>query len=200
MTSELIALLDGREIGTVHYKNSRLSFVYRESWRDDPDDYPLSLSMPLGSAEHSHARIEPFLWGLLPDNDRVLENWGRRFQVSPKSVFRLIAHVGEDCAGAIQFVSPERLETIQKEPTSKEVEWLTEEDVAERLRALRADHSQWRIAQDTGQFSLAGAQPKTALLFERQRWGIPSGRIPTLLVSIPRANTKMRAGRMRPEL
>jgi hypothetical protein len=99
-----------------------------------------------------------------------------------------------------QFVSPERLETIQKERTSKEVEWLTEEDVAERLRALRADHSQWRIAQDTGQFSLAGAQPKTALLFEWQRWGIPSGRIPTLLVSIPRANTKMRAGRMRPEL
>jgi serine/threonine-protein kinase HipA len=185
MTNELIALLDGREIGIVHYKNSRLSFVYRESWRDDPDAYPLSLSMPLGSAEHSHARIEAFLWGLLPDNDRVLENWGRRFQVSPKNVFRLIAHVGEDCAGAVQFVSPERLETMQKEPTSKEVEWLTEEDVAERLRALRADHSQWRIAQDTGQFSLAGAQPKTALLFERQRWGIPSGRIPTTHILKP---------------
>ncbi|MGC1299366.1 MAG: type II toxin-antitoxin system HipA family toxin [Alloacidobacterium sp.] len=185
MTSELTALLDGREIGTVQYKNSRLSFVYRESWRDDPDAYPLSLSMPLGSAEHSHARIEAFLWGLLPDNDRVLENWGRRFQVSPKNVFRLIAHVGEDCAGAVQFVSPERLETMQKEPTSKEVEWLTEEDVAERLRALRADHSQWRIAQDTGQFSLAGAQPKTALLFELQRWGVPSGRIPTTHILKP---------------
>src|ERR1035437_3199062 len=54
--------------------------------------------MPLASAEHGHARIEAFLWGLLPDNDRVLENWGRRFQVSPRNVFRLIAHVGEDCA------------------------------------------------------------------------------------------------------
>src|SRR5881394_153200 len=31
------------------------------------------------------------------------------------------------------------------------------------------------IARDTGQFSLAGAQPKTALLFDNKRWGVPSG-------------------------
>jgi len=90
MTNQLIALFDGREVGTVHYKNARLSFLYSDTWRADPNAYPLSLSMPLASAEHGHARIEAFLWGLLPDNDRVLENWGRRFQVSPRNVFRLI--------------------------------------------------------------------------------------------------------------
>ncbi len=185
MTNELLALLDGKEIGSVHFKNARLSFVYRESWRTDPDACPLSLSMPLGSAEHGHARIEAFLWGLLPDNDGVLENWGRRFQVSPKNVFRLLTHVGEDCAGAVQFVSPERLEVLLKEPSSREVKWLSEEEVAERLRTLRADHSQWRTAQDTGQFSLAGTQPKTALLFDRKRWGVPSGRVPTTHILKP---------------
>ena len=141
--------------------------------------------MPLGSATHGHARIEAFLWGLLPDNDRVLQNWGKRFQVSPKNVFRLITHVGEDCAGAVQFVTSERLETLIAEPTAREIQWLTEEDVAERLRTLRADHSAWRTASDTGQFSLAGAQPKTALLFERRRWGVPSGRIPTTHILKP---------------
>jgi serine/threonine-protein kinase HipA len=141
--------------------------------------------MPLASAEHGHTRIESFLWGLVPDNDRVLQNWGRRFQVSPKNVFRLISHVGEDCAGAVQFVSPERLERLREEPASREVQWLTEDNVADRLRALRADHSAWRTAQDTGQFSLAGAQPKTALLFERKRWGIPSGRVPTTHILKP---------------
>jgi serine/threonine-protein kinase HipA len=141
--------------------------------------------MPLGSATHGHARIEAFLWGLLPDNDRVLQNWGKRFQVSPKSVFRLISHVGEDCAGAVQFVSPERQETLIAEPAAREIQWLTEDDVAERLRTLRADHSAWRAASDTGQFSLAGAQPKTALLFERKRWGVPSGRIPTTHILKP---------------
>jgi serine/threonine-protein kinase HipA len=185
MTNQLIALLDGREVGTVHYKDSRLSFTYSDAWRSDPNAYPLSLSMPLGSASHGHARIEAFLWGLLPDNDRVLQNWGKRFQVSPKNVFRLISHVGEDCAGAVQFVSPERLETLIAEPAAREVQWLTEEDVAERLRTLRADHSAWRVASDTGQFSLAGAQPKTALLVERKRWGVPSGRIPTTHILKP---------------
>src|SRR5580658_1423257 len=185
MTNQLIALLDGREVGTVHYKDSRLSFAYSETWRGDPNAYPLSLSMPLGSAAHGHSRIEAFLWGLLPDNDRVLQNWGKRFQVSPKNVFRLISHVGEDCAGAVQFVSPERLETLIAEPVAREIQWLTEEDVADRLRTLRADHSAWRVASDTGQFSLAGAQPKTALLFERRRWGVPSGRIPTTHILKP---------------
>lgn len=185
MTNQLIALLDGREVGTVDYKNSRLSFTYNDTWRNDSNAYPLSLSMPLGSATHGHARIEAFLWGLLPDNDRVLENWSRRFQVSPKNVFRLITHVGEDCAGAVQFVSPERFETLIAEPAAREIAWLTEEDVAERLRTLRADHSAWRAVSDTGQFSLAGAQPKTALLFERKRWGVPSGRIPTTHILKP---------------
>ena len=185
MTNELIALLDGREVGNVSYKNARLSFTYNDTWSSDPNAYPLSLSMPLGSATHGHARIEAFLWGLLPDNDRVLQSWGRQFHVSPRNVFRLIANVGEDCAGAVQFVSPERLETLREEPTAKEVAWLTEDDVAERLSALRADHSAWRTERDTGRFSLAGAQPKTALLFERKRWGVPSGRTPTTHILKP---------------
>jgi serine/threonine-protein kinase HipA len=185
MTNQLTVLLDGREVRTVHYKDSRLSFTYSDTWRNDSNAYPLSLSMPLGSTTHGHARIEAFLWGLLPDNDRVLQNWGKRFQVSPKNVFRLITHVGEDCAGAVQFVTPERLETLIAEPTAREIQWLTEEDVAERLRTLRADHSAWRTASDIGQFSLAGAQPKTALLFERRRWGVPSGRIPTTHILKP---------------
>src|SRR5208282_4285018 len=63
--------------------------------------------------------------------------------------------------------------------------WLSEDEIAERLRALRADHSAWRAATDTGQFSLAGAQPKTALLFERGRWGVPSGRTPTTHILKP---------------
>jgi len=185
MTDQLVLLADGSEMGLLTYRNGRLSFVYKESWRQDQNAYPLSLSMPLASAEHAHSKIEAFLWGLLPDNDRVLENWGKRFQVSPNNAFRLIANVGEDCAGAVQFVRPDRLEQLRSEPAAREIAWLTEDDIAERLRVLRADHSAWRIAADTGQFSLAGAQPKTALLFQDGRWGVPSGRTPTTHILKP---------------
>lgn len=185
MIAELIALLNGREVGRVRRdRRGRLSFTYDEGWRNARGAYPLSMSMPIAAAEHGHAVIDAFLWGLLPDNEAILDRWARRFHVSARNAFALIAEVGEDCAGAVQFVRPERLEACLG-AEGEMVEWLDEHEVAERLRLLRADNSAWRAPRDTGQFSLAGAQPKTALLFEDGKWGVPSGRTPTTHILKP---------------
>jgi serine/threonine-protein kinase HipA len=140
--------------------------------------------MPLGAEEHGPAVVQAFLWGLLPDNERVLDRWAKKFQVSARNVFALISHVGEDCAGAVQFVTPDRQEALKSGQGDK-VEWLDEAAVAKRLQALREDHAAWRLPRDTGQFSLAGAQPKTALLLQKGRWGVPAGRIPTTHILKP---------------
>lgn len=182
--NELVVLLDGRDVGLIRQKNGRLTVTYADTWRNAPGAYPLSLSMPLAAAEHPHAAIDPFLWGLLPDNELVLSRWAKKFQVSPRNAFALIGHVGEDCAGAVQFVSRERRDELAS-IAPVETEWLTEADVASRLRALQTDASAGRSPRDTGQFSLAGAQPKTALLFDGQRWGVPSGRTPTTHILKP---------------
>ena len=185
MSAELIALLNGQEVGRVARDGrGRLSFAYLESWRQAQGAYPLSLSMPLAAAKHGHKPMEAFLWGLLPDNAAILDRWARRFQVSARNPFALMSHVGEDCAGAVQFVCPERLDDVVGQGPS-EIDWLDEAGVAERLRALHADYAAWRIPRDTGQFSLAGAQPKTALLYENGRWGVPSGRTPTTHILKP---------------
>ena len=92
MNGELIAILDGRETGRVARDGrGRLSFTYNEAWRNAADAYPLSISMPLALAEHGNAKIDPFLWGLLPDNEMVLDHWARRFHVSARNAFGLIA-------------------------------------------------------------------------------------------------------------
>lgn len=185
MTKELIALLDGRETGRVVRDNrGKLTFTYNEQWRNAADAYPLSLSMPITLAEHPNTKIDPFLWGLLPDNEIILGNWARKFHVPARNAFSLIAYVGEDCAGAVQFVQPARLNAILG-AAAPPIEWLDEKEIAKRLRALREDQSAWRAPGDTGQFSLAGAQPKTALLFENKKWGVPSGRIPTTHILKP---------------
>lgn len=185
MTDVLVALADGRVMGEIRRSRAgRLTFVYDESWRSRSGAYPLSLSMPLVVAEHGHARIEPWLWGLLPDNEMILNRWGQRFQVSPRNVFALLGAVGEDCAGAIQLAAPDRVPALL-ETDQGAIEWLSTSDIAERLALLRKDQSAWRTAGDTGQFSLAGAQPKTALLFDGARWGVPSGRWPTTHILKP---------------
>ncbi|MGD0955950.1 MAG: type II toxin-antitoxin system HipA family toxin [Candidatus Acidiferrales bacterium] len=185
MTTHLIAFAEGMVMGTVtQAKGGRLTFLYSDDWLASRSAYPLSVSIPLSPSEHGHRKIEPFLWGLLPDNEIVLGQWARKFHVSPRNVFGLIANVGEDCAGAVQFVRPERLDAVRSGAPS-EVQWLDEAGVADRLRALRQDQSAWRIARDTGQFSLAGAQPKTALLLQNGRWGVPSGRVPTTHILKP---------------
>lgn len=184
MTDRLVAIVDGRIAGHVtRSRNGRLGLSYADEWQADPDAFPLSLSMPLAARDHAHAWIEPWLWGLLPDNDVILGRWGARFHVSPRNAFDLLAHVGEDCPGALQLVPPEKVDTLLLRPGR--VEWLTEKAIAERLRLLRRDPSAWRMAGDTGQFSLAGAQPKTALIHRNGRWGVPSGRLPTTHILKP---------------
>jgi serine/threonine-protein kinase HipA len=181
----LVVLLSGRPVGRVEQgHDGRLTFTYDDDWLGVESAIPLSLSMPLTSRVHEHERIEAFLWGLLPDNDVILERWGKRFHVSPRNPFALIAEVGEDCAGAVQFVLPQRLAHLdpQRPP---EVDWIDEAGVEQRLESLLRDPSASRMGSDAGQFSLAGAQAKTALLFESGRWGVPSGRTPTTHILKP---------------
>ena len=185
MTGILVVIADRRTMGEIRRdRRGRLTFVYDDRWRSMDAAYPLSLSMPLVVAQHEHVRIEPWLWGLLPDNEAILARWGQRFHVSPRNAFALLSAVGEDCAGAIQLVRPGRVADVLQDD-NQQIEWLTESEIAERLRVLRQDQAAWRMARDAGQFSLAGAQPKTALLFDGQRWGLPSGPTPTTHILKP---------------
>jgi serine/threonine-protein kinase HipA len=143
--------------------------------------------MPLMAVEHSHQSIDAFLRGLLPDSDLVLEQWAKRFQVSARNPLKLLEHVGEDCAGAIQFVSAEREGALLGSASEPRVTWLNEEDLAARISLLIEHHGSARISADTGQFSLAGAQPKTALFRDPEsgRWGVPEGATPTTHILKP---------------
>lgn len=183
MADRLIAVAEGLILGEIKTARGRLSLVYADEWQKDPNAYPLSLSMPLTAKEYSHSQIEPWLWGLLPDNEIILSRWGSRFHVSPRNPFALLSHVGEECPGAVQFALPEKVDSILKR--RGQIQWLTDAEIAERLKTLKQDPSAWRSARDTGQFSLAGAQPKTAFIYRDGRWGIPSGRIPTTHIFKP---------------
>ncbi|MDP1892179.1 MAG: type II toxin-antitoxin system HipA family toxin [Gemmatimonadaceae bacterium] len=179
MDDTLTVLMGTAVAGTLSRPaESRLRFEYDDGYRAQSGATPLSLSMPLAIKVHadtaSRQPVTNFLWGLLPDNEAVLERWARHYQVRLSSpIFLLGTPIGEDCAGAVSFCRPGDLDRMVS-PTGN-VTWLTGAEVAERIRDLGRDRTAWLGRDFTGQFSLAGAQAKTALLFEGGRWGLPSG-------------------------
>jgi serine/threonine-protein kinase HipA len=181
----LVILMAGQQVGVVvQGRDGRFSMDHDHQWRSATNATPLSLSMPLGCRSHGDPVVRPFLWGLLPDNDRVLDRWARTYGASAGNPFALLRHVGEDCAGAAQLVTPERVEASLNGDGG--ITWLDEKDLAERLRTLRADPASWHV-HNSGQFSLAGAQAKTALYLDsdRRRWGEPWGTTPTTHILKP---------------
>jgi serine/threonine-protein kinase HipA len=175
MTDSLVVVLDDTIAGTLtRLPNGRLRFDYDDAYRDTRTATPLSVSMPTAVRSHPDGQISPWLWGLLPDNQAVLERWARDFHASASSPFSLLSTpIGHDCAGAVRFAVPEAADEIVEKPGT--VTWLTDGEVAQRLRELREDTTAWLGREFTGQFSLAGAQAKTALLHEDGSWGVPSG-------------------------
>ncbi|MDD9370810.1 MAG: type II toxin-antitoxin system HipA family toxin [Acidimicrobiales bacterium] len=181
----LVVLLDGSPIGRVERGSGGLRLLYDDGYVDDPSATPLSVAMAPPVRAHTDRVVAPWLWGLLPDNADVLDRWGREFGVSVASPFPLLStQVGHDCAGAVQFCAPDALDALIGRPG--EVEPLTEGQVASRLRQLRSDTTTWLGPGFTGQFSLAGAQAKTALTFDEVGgWGQPHGSAATTHILKP---------------
>ena len=132
---ELAVVLHGALTGHVHQSaNRKLVFRYDDAWRTSASAFPLSHSMPLDKAEHGHRATSAFLWGLLPDDPKVVEYWARLHGVSRSNVVKLLAHVGEDCAGAVQLAPPDLVDRLlgmsTASDTTRLVEWLSTDDVA----------------------------------------------------------------------
>lgn len=185
MTDLLNIICDSDQVGRLEYDRKRdsISLFYEEGWRFGSGGFPVSVSLPFETRSHAEDKVRAFLQGLLPDNDAVLNSWGKRFQVSPRNAFDLIKHVGEDCAGGLQFVRPERLESILSGRFDSMLE-LTDSDLEARLEGLKAQTRAIPVQID-GRFSLAGAQAKDALLRKDGKWYVPSGRIPTTHILKP---------------
>jgi serine/threonine-protein kinase HipA len=183
-TQTLTVLMNGRRIGVLVSKAQRhVELRYDEDAADDPAAVPLSVSMPLAGRRYRGAVLDNWLQGLLPDRSEVLQRWRRDFGIRRLDVFALLWHLGEDVAGAAQFVRPDRLGANSEPGTLSPV---TVEHVAERLRVLRTDQTAWGPSPRTGQFSLAGTQAKFALYLDPDGgWAEPAGAIPTTHILKP---------------
>ncbi|GAA1599586.1 type II toxin-antitoxin system HipA family toxin [Kribbella hippodromi] len=136
------------------------------------DDYvrsgtiPLSLRLPIGARTYPAGRVEPYLRGLLPENPQTLGQWADRLNTTADDIFGILAEMGWDCPGAVQFCAPERLEELRNR--GSETHPVGESEIAERLRRLVDQPATWSMPAE--HWSLGGQQEKVALTSIDGQW------------------------------
>lgn len=185
----LTAYLNGVRVGWFEQlKTGAVVLEYDRAWQRDGGRRELSLSLPKSRRRHDGDEPVNYLWNLLPDNDEVLRRWGRKFGVSPGNPVKLLAHVGLDAAGAVQLVDSETHDEPELQG-ERGCTPITEAEIAEHLRELRADPSAWvNTQQAEGYFSLPGAQGKFTLMRTADGWATPKGITPSTHIVKPGIN------------
>lgn len=146
------------------------------------DGTPLSLSLPRGVTTYTGAPVATFLGALLPENQGVRASIARAHMADEDDLLDLLAAVGKDCAGAVQFCPPDEIaETLGR---SGHLVRYSDADVEIRLAAMgfNADAS-WTLPDE--HWALGGTQGKIALRLQGGSWYGAEGAEPTTHILKP---------------
>jgi len=180
----LSVAVNGRLVGTLdRASNGAISFAYAPEWlRDERRAIPVSLSLPLREDRYTGAEVSAYFDNLLPDNDTIRRKVAEKVEAEGTDAFNLLASIGRDCVGALQFLPDGADIPLTGPPQSVP---LDESEIAETIRNLASaplgiqpdGEREFRI-------SIAGAQEKTAFLWN-DGWCLPQGSTPTTHIFKP---------------
>jgi serine/threonine-protein kinase HipA len=171
-------------------------FRYADSWLDNSEARPISLSLPLAPEDQPYRGVvvSAYFDNLLPDSSEIRQRIRTRYTAASLSAFDLLAEVGRDCVGAIQLLpedqDPPKTGGIEGRP-------IDEDEIENILKGLTSTGTGGRETYEEFRISLAGAQEKTALLWHKERWLVPHGSTPTThIIKLPLG----RIGRLGPDM
>ena len=178
----LNVLLNGRLVGRLKRQSSgAIDFEYDRTWLEWEHALPVSLSLPLREDRFVGDPVIAVFDNLLPDNEQIRRRLAERVKAEGYDAYSLLAAVGRDCVGALQFLpdgkDPGPVGGISGRP-------LSDQEVADILSDLKRtplgvdESEEFRI-------SLAGAQEKTALLYWENKWQVPHGTTATTHILKP---------------
>ncbi len=181
-SNELFVYMNGHSVGMLTRASSGvLSFAYDPKWVQSEQARPISLSMPLTGSVYTGEKVYEFFDNLLPDSGFIRQRIQTRFRAETNHCFDLLSYIGADCVGALQLLREPAEVNIRK----IEANPINNQFIAALLKAYQiaplgmAEHSDFRI-------SIAGAQEKTALLWNKNKWYLPKGVTPTThIIKLP---------------
>lgn len=164
--------LNARLVGRLRRETSgAIDFQYDAGWLAWEQTFPVSLSLPLREDRYVGEPVIAVFDNLLPDNDDIRRRITERSRANGTDAYHLLAAIGRDCVGALQFlpegVDPGKAGEIVARPVS-------DADIARTLANLASaplglgEDQEFRI-------SIAGVQDKTAFLHWKGAWYQPQG-------------------------
>ena len=169
--------LNNRLVGQLNKQPSGATkFIYDGNWLNWEHAFPISLSLPLREDAYRGEPVVAVFDNLLPDSDLLRRRVAEKVGARGTDAYSLLAAIGRDCVGALQFIPDENPPNtdstkIEGEPVSEiEIENILK-NLAQAPLGLRQD--------DDFRISVAGAQEKTAFLRHEGKWLKPKGTTPT---------------------
>lgn len=157
--------LNGRQVGELVDNNGEMTFAYSPRYLESGCREPLSYSLPLRPEPYTHAQVEPFLSGLLPD-DIIRTRLGLLLQIPRENTFAFLRAIGGDCAGAIAFFEGE-----ERAPAEPRYRRLSDDEAGRILDNL--EKRPLDIGEDGFRISGAGAQDKLIACFDKKGVSLP---------------------------
>lgn len=176
------------------YQNSRLVgflrkepggailFQYADEWLARDGAFPISLSLPLRDDPWRGEPVVAVFENLLPDSDALRRRVADRVGAGGYDAYHLLAAIGRDCVGALQFIPDDADQSGDDQPLAGEV---VDGRAIEQLLQNLALAPLGLSREDDFRISVAGAQEKTALLRHEGQWIKPRGTTPTTHILKP---------------
>ncbi len=181
MTLEKLNVFINRNlVGVLGLDDKRLfSFSYSKKWLENPDAFPLSISLPLQEDAFPDHKAKSFFANLLPES-AVRDIVARLLGVSEKNDFMLLKLLGGECAGAITILP----ESMPPEPSDQYTyRRLSKEQLADLIKNI--PKRPLLAGEDGIRISLAGAQDKLALFHKNSTFHIPLNGAPSNCILKP---------------
>jgi serine/threonine-protein kinase HipA len=178
--SKLIVYYQDNVVGHLNFdKEERLSFQYDKTWLAFKDRFPLSLALALEEKIYGHLETKSFFENLIPEGEikDLLESHGKS---SIKSEFGFLQEFGGDCAGAFK-VMPEKVKISKTIIPRKELKL----NVIYKYLNEKKSLTDVILNKEGGKFSLAGAQDKFAVIFDKNKIYLPLDGSPTTHIIKP---------------
>lgn len=153
-----------------------IEFRYDRGWLDRSTAFPVSLSLPLREEPWRGEPVVAVFENLLPDSTALRRRVAEKVGAAGDDAYSLLAAIGRDCVGALQFVADDAAQPAPAAPLSGEA--LDDEGIEKLLKSL-AQAPLGLSRDDAFRISVAGAQEKTALLRLDDQWIKPHGTTPT---------------------